>query len=80
MAKNPFTIHPHSVGETYAEHFIIAASVSRQLIVAGFAALTHALMPFLFPQTASKKIHALSDCLERNDRDALRHNAVINPR
>ena len=80
MAKNPFTTHPHSVGETYAEHFVIAAGVARQLIVAGLAALTHAFMPFLFPQTASKKIHALSDCLERNDRNGLRRNAVVHPR
>ena len=75
MAANPFTKHPHSVGETYLEHFLIAVGVARQLLLAALAALIHALLPFLFPTTASNKIRALNDCLHRNDRDGLRGNA-----
>ncbi len=75
MAQNPFTAHPHANGETYGEHFGIAVGVSRQLMVAGLAAFAHALMPFLFPTTASDKIRALNRCLDRNDRDGLRRKA-----
>ena len=34
-------------------------------------------MPFLFPTTASSRIRALNDCLDRNDRDGLRHKASL---
>lgn len=77
MAQNPFTAHPHANGETYSEHFGIAFGVGRQLVVAAVAAFTHALMPFLFPTTASAKIRALNDCLDRNDRDGLRRKAKL---
>ncbi|MDE0606122.1 MAG: DUF6356 family protein, partial [Acidimicrobiaceae bacterium] len=77
MAQNPFTAHPHANGETYGRHFGIAFGVGRQLMTAALAAVTHALMPFLFPTTASDKIRALNDCLDRNDRDGLRHKAEL---
>ena len=77
MAQNPFTAHPHANGETYGQPFGIAFGVGRQLLSAAFAAITHALMPFLFPTTASDKIRALNDCLDRNDRDGLRRKARL---
>ncbi len=77
MAQNPFTAHPHAVGETYTQHFGIAFGVARQLVTAALAAVTHALMPFLFPTAASDRIRALNDCLDRNDRDGLRHKASL---
>lgn len=77
MAENPFTAHPHSVGETYTQHFGIAVGVARQLLTAALAAVVHALMPFLFATTASDRIRALKDCLDRNDRDGLRHKASL---
>lgn len=77
MAQNPFTAHPHANGETYGQHFGIAFGVGRQLVVAALTAFTHALMPFLFPTTASTKIRALNDCLDRNDREGLRHKASL---
>lgn len=77
MAQNPFTAHPHANGETYGQHFGIAFGVGRQLVTAALAAFAHALMPFLFPTTASAKIRALNDCLDRNDRDGLRHKARL---
>ena len=77
MAQNPFTAHPHANGETYGQHFGIAFGVGWQLVVAALAAFTHALMPFFFPTTASDKIRSLKDCLDRNDRDGLRHKASL---
>lgn len=77
MAPNPFTAHPHANGETYCQHFGIACGVGRQLLTAALAAFAHALMPFLFPSTASSKIRALNDCLDRKDRDGLRGKANL---
>ena len=77
MVQNPFTAHPHANGETYGQHFGIAFGVGRQLVVAALAAFTHALMPFFFPTTVSDKIRSLKDCLDRNDRDGLRHKASL---
>ena len=77
MAQNPFTAHPHATGETYGEHFRTAFGVGKQLVEAALAAFTHALMPFFFPTTASDKIRALNDCLDRDDRDGLRHKASL---
>lgn len=75
MASNPFTEHPHAVGETYGEHFAVAAGVSRQLAGAAVAALIHAFMPRFHETTASDRIRALNRCLDRHDRDGLRTHA-----
>lgn len=77
MAENPFTTHPRSVGETYREHMGVAFGVSRQLAGAAGAALIHALVPRFHQTTASDKIKALNCCLERHDRDGLRHKAHL---
>ena len=58
---NVFTAHPASVGETYWQHFFFATKFSLRLFGAAFAALVHAVLPFLFDKTASKivaKLHA----------------------
>lgn len=75
MATNPFTEHPHAAGETYREHLGVAMGVSRQLAGAAGAALIHALFPSFHTNTASDKIRALNCCLERHDREGLRHKA-----
>ncbi len=57
----PFTDHPAKVGETYFEHFRIAASFAMLLLMAGAAAVIHALVPALCETTASdiiKRLHA----------------------
>jgi hypothetical protein len=59
MASNPFTHHPHEVGETYPEHFTAAASFGVQMIGAGLAALVHAVFPFLFRDTGSRTLRRL---------------------
>lgn len=54
-----FTSHPASVGETYFGHMAFAAWFSSRLFMAAFAALIHALLPFLFDSTASRIIREL---------------------
>jgi hypothetical protein len=58
---NPFTEHPASVGETYLVHLRAAAGFGFEMIVAGFACLVHALLPFLFVRTGSDCILRLHD-------------------
>jgi hypothetical protein len=56
-----FFDHPHSVNESYGEHFRFAMGFSLKLIGAGLAAMVHALIPCLFKTTASsaiKQMHA----------------------
>ncbi|MFY0692074.1 MAG: hypothetical protein JXR14_09170 [Paracoccaceae bacterium] len=56
---NLFTAHPGSVEETYGEHFRFALGFSALLFAAAFAALVHAILPFLFEKTASRLIAQL---------------------
>lgn len=77
MAANPFTDHPHSVGESYREHMSVAFGVSRQLAGASVAALIHALVPRFHTTTASDRIRALAGCIERHDREGLRTKATL---
>ena len=58
-AKRIFLDHPHSVDETFTEHFCFALKFSATLFVAAFAALIHALVPALCEKTASNKIAEL---------------------
>lgn len=56
-----FHDHPASVDETYFEHMRFAAWFSSRLLMAGGAALAHAVFPFLFETTASgiiRQLHA----------------------
>jgi hypothetical protein len=79
MASNPFTDHPHAVGETYGEHMGVALGVSRQLAGAALAAFVHGLVPRFHTTTASDRIRALATCLERHDREGLRTRARPEP-
>ena len=54
-----FTDHPASVDETYLGHMAFAGWFASRLFMAGFAALIHAFLPFLFETTASKIIREL---------------------
>ncbi len=51
-----FTEHPASVGESYWQHLAFALGFAIKLILAGLAALVHAVLPFLFKTTASRLI------------------------
>ncbi len=61
-----FTEHPASVNETYFEHMEMSASFSFWLLIAGFCALVHAVLPFLFVKTGSKIITRLHDRMVLN--------------
>ena len=54
-----FTAHPHSVDESYFEHLKFAGKFSGKLILAGLAALAHAVLPFTFEKTASRMINEM---------------------
>lgn len=51
-----FTRHPHSVGETYGEHFFFACSFGLRMLAGGIACLLHGLAPFLFVKTGSRTV------------------------
>ena len=48
-----FTEHPASVNESYFQHMAFAGKFAFTLFAAAFAALIHAILPFLFEKTAS---------------------------
>ncbi len=56
-----FTAHPRDVGETYGEHFQVAASFGGAMIAAGLACLVHAVLPFCFTTTGSAAIRELHE-------------------
>jgi hypothetical protein len=53
MLNRLFLDHPQSVGETYGEHARFAFGFSMRLFGAAFAALIHAILPWMFEKTAS---------------------------
>ena len=57
--KNPFTEHPHSVGETYFEHMKKALKYSFVLYYAFIVVMIHAFYPFLFTTNGSDTIAKL---------------------
>jgi len=57
--KNIFTEHPKSVGESYFQHLVFAFGVGIKLILWGFIAITHALLPFTFKTYVSGQINKL---------------------
>ena len=63
---NPFTAHPHSVGETYFEHCAFACRYGFRMTLGGLAAVVHGLLPFLFVTTASRITRDLNATLEQS--------------
>ncbi len=64
MFAKLFLDHPRSVNESYFEHFLFAMRFSILLFCAAFAALVHALLPFLFEKTAGELIKSLSQKMQ----------------
>ena len=62
--KNPFTAHPHEVGESYLEHGSFACRYGIKMTWGGIAALIHAVFPFLFKTTGSRITRELNATLE----------------
>ncbi|NRB01518.1 MAG: hypothetical protein HRU32_17205 [Rhodobacteraceae bacterium] len=56
MIEKYFLEHPRSVDESYLEHAAFAGRFSFQLFCAAFAALVHAILPFMFEKTASRMV------------------------
>ena len=54
-----FVDHPQSVDETYLEHLRFAGRFATRLLMAGGAALIHAVIPCLFKNTASGMIREM---------------------
>ncbi len=54
-----FVDHPDSVDETYFEHMRFAGWFASRLLLAGGAALVHAVIPCLFEKTASGMIREM---------------------
>lgn len=51
-----FVEHPRSLEQSYGEHLIGATGIGLSLLCAGYACLVHALLPFLFTNTASQAV------------------------
>lgn len=51
---NPFTAHPHAVNETYWEHLGFAFGFGVKMAVGAAAAIVHAVLPFMFTNTAGR--------------------------
>ena len=62
------TDHPHSVDETYGEHFAVATGFGLRMILGGCACLIHGLLPFLFVRTGSAQISELHSVMVANRR------------
>jgi len=59
--RNPFTAHPHDVGESYLEHGAFACRYGAKMALGGVAAFLHGVFPFLFKTTGSRitrELHA----------------------
>lgn len=59
MAGNPFTKHPHEIGETYFEHLGFAMGSGLRLVGSGLACMIHAVFPFLFKNTAGNTVREM---------------------
>ena len=55
-----FLAHPRTVGESYLEHSAFALRIAARLLLAGMAALLHAIVPCLCETTASRIILAMN--------------------
>jgi hypothetical protein len=58
-----FTEHPHSAGETYTQHLLVAFGFGVRMIAGGCACVVHAVLPFLFCRTGSRTIIELNETM-----------------
>lgn len=59
MFRRLFTEHPESVGESYVQHFGVAARFGGIMIAGGLGALVHAVVPGLCTTTGSDTVARL---------------------
>jgi len=67
---NPFTKHPHSVGETYFEHMRKAVSYGLRIQLISLIIFIHATFPFLFEDTTSDEIEKINKELQHRRKGA----------
>ena len=63
--NNPFTKHPHSIGETYIQHMGHALGFGLTFLILTIVAITHAIFPFAFIHTGSNKIKELHSIMQK---------------
>tara|TARA_B100000287_G_scaffold430219_1_gene485043 strand:+ start:1500 stop:1727 length:228 start_codon:yes stop_codon:yes gene_type:complete len=68
-----FTEHPNSLGETYIQHCLVAASLSLKLLAASLAQLVHAVFPFINPPCGTD-VCSMAEYLEGKKPGARRCN------
>ena len=73
--RHHFTDHPASVGETYGEHFRVAAGFAASLAIAAGAAAIHAVVPSRCEHTASRRISAMHTRITSGARGAATNSA-----
>ena len=61
---NPFTKHPHSVGETYFEHMKIAFNTAIKIQLVVLIIVIHAVFPFLFEHKGGDEIEKINKELQ----------------
>jgi hypothetical protein len=61
-----FTEHPESVGETYFEHMLSASWFAMTMFVGAVACLLHAILPFAFQKSGSRRIRLLYERMVTN--------------
>ena len=76
MAKISFTEHPASVGENYAEHFVMSWGFGLAMLRGGLACLVHGIFPFLCTSTGSGTIRALHERMAKRPHDQIALAAV----
>lgn len=59
MIARLFKDHPASVGESYTEHFGVAARFGARMIRGGLGAIVHAFLPALCKTSGSRAVAAL---------------------
>jgi hypothetical protein len=74
--RNPFTAHPHDVGETYLEHGLFACRYGVRMTLGGVAAFIHGLLPFLFKTTGSRVTRELGETLDASIARAKRRDSL----
>ena len=70
MIRKIFLDHPASVGESYGEHGVFAASVGWTMFVGSLACFVHAVVPALFQTTGSRAIKNLHERVTNPQRQA----------
>jgi hypothetical protein len=68
MLRRLFTDHPASVGESYSEHFRVAAGFGWTMLLGAMGAFIHALVPALCQRTGSTAVRNLHARLTHDPR------------